>query len=487
MRFVKSQNQLKNILQEQTEDAKDLEEEFKEEKYDETDQKYEQDEEDESDSDFETEEKSKPQTKTKSFKIEITSPGAADSNGKSAKQNTPVKSEEERMREMLDDEKLDKLLKLKLPEDVAEILGDPLLYDLPTEEKDAMQNLERDMRKMSEGLHDKSPIQRKYSKLAILKHYKMLMSVYQRYCKLGQDRHWLTMDGFLWMLRDAAIPDKNSTCTTQACKQLFNITYKMHHRLQSRHQSRHRIKISASYGDSIFHDSDPWTGIWKLDKTKSSGDDNRVYKLRKIGDSRICGCIDKDYANISGAFDALNSKKAELEIKYLQRRRVGVRRVWKAQLIAPKTITDDTGMKVQWTEIDKNARQSQLKTGKLHLIKVDKLNDNDADLPKDALIGLSQHEFLDLMLSVSTTKYGLDYQFQYICTDKLCTQHLDGYIYKNIISNQLNTMETNETVKQQMRSKNLILRKLFKMYACLDSDENAEIESNFHFSENELI
>ena len=149
-------------------------------------------------------------------------------------------NEEERMKELLDEEKIDKLLSLDLTEEVSEYLGSPSTYKLQLEQKESMQNLERDMRKMAQGLYGQSEIQRKYSKLAILKYYNCLSGVYNRYCKLGGDRYWLTIDGYMWMLKDAAIPLKDSTCTNETCKQLFQITYKMHHRLKSRYSSKHR-------------------------------------------------------------------------------------------------------------------------------------------------------------------------------------------------------------------------------------------------------
>jgi len=117
---------------------------------------------------------------------------------------------------------------------------------------------------------------------------------------------------------------------------------------------------------------------------------------------------------------------------------------------------------------------SQAKSGKLYLEKIDKLSDDDKDLPKNEMIGLSRHEFFDTILSISQTKYGLDYEYQFICIDKLLTDHIDAYIYKNMITNSSNTMEQNKQIKKKMREKNLTLRKLFKIYASLDSDESAD-------------
>lgn len=500
IKFVKSQKEVKSVIKQQIEDAKSLEQQFENGEYDnieesdDLDYKYEDYHDDDNDDDDSQVLDKKPKKMAKPFKIKIT--GADGGDNDDEKKTAREINEEEEMKEMLDEEKIDKLLSLDLPSEVSDILGNPLSYKLPLEEKDSMKNLERDMRKMHQGLHDQSRNQRKYSKLAILKHYNCLCAVYDRYCKLGGDRHWLTMDGYMWMLKDASIPNKDSTCTNETCKQLFSITYKMHHRLQSRHSSKHKIKLSTLYGDDKFHDPDPWTGIWKQDGNMGSSSprsssprsstprtpksprgeiDANTYKLRKIGDLRIAGCINsKSYADISGAFHSLNYKKSELEIKYHQRRRAGVKRIWKAELIAPKNITDSIRMKVQWTEIDEKARGSQAKSGKLWLEKISGLDDNDIDLPKDELIGLSRHEFFDTILSIASTKYEIDYEYQFICIDKLLTTHINAYLYKNILLSLSNTIENNQYIKNKLREKNLTLRKLFKIYASLDQDESAD-------------
>ena len=62
------------------------------------------------------------------------------------------------------------------------------------------------------------------------------------------------MDSWLWLLRDANVFDRDS-CTESACEDLLRITYKMHHRLVSRHESKHRVAGSREFT----HDADPWT------------------------------------------------------------------------------------------------------------------------------------------------------------------------------------------------------------------------------------
>ncbi len=118
-----------------------------------------------------------------------------------------------------------------------------------------------------------------------------------------------------------------------------------------------------------------------------------------------------EYADISGAFNSLNYRKSELIIKYKQRKRAGIKRIWNCELIPQENIMDTIKMKIN-KEKGKGASQKRL-------------IDNDKDLPKDDLIGLSTHEFFDCILSIALTKYGLQFEYQFICSD-----HFDAYLYK---------------------------------------------------------
>jgi len=104
----------------------------------------------------------------------------------------------------------------------------------------------------------------------------------------------------------------------------------------------------------------------KVDKRSSANNDENVYKIRKIGDLRLSGCINNiQYAHISGAFSSSNYAKSELEIKYHQRRRAGAKRIWNAELIAPKQMLDSIRMKVEWKEINEKLQFSKQTNGKV--------------------------------------------------------------------------------------------------------------------------
>merc|ERR1712228_506358 len=260
---------IKSVIMEQMKDAKRIQDKYEyvddaaddEHKYDESEQSQ----------SFETETELSP----KPLRIQIThSDGGTSAKRKKSKiKQLKEDTEEEKMKKMGNEESIDKLLKMELPEKVSQCLGSPTEYKLPqnSEEKEnepSFENLERDLRKLTHGLYNQSANQRKYSKLAILKWYQCLIAVYKKYRKLGGDSFWLTLNGFIWMLQDAKIPNKD-TCTIEQCEQLFEITYKMHHRLQTRKASMHRVTLSAMYGDDNFNDEDPWTGAW-IDKENGS-------------------------------------------------------------------------------------------------------------------------------------------------------------------------------------------------------------------------
>ena len=90
------------------------------------------------------------------------------------------------------------------------------------------------------------------------------------------------------------------------------------------------------------------------------------------------------------------------------------------------------------------------------------------------MIGLFKHEFFDYILSIATTKFEIDYEYQYICIERLLTCHIEPYLYKNILSFYKNQIENNDKIKRKLTSSKLTLRKLFKIYAALDDDESAD-------------
>merc|ERR1712176_296157 len=131
-------------------------------------------------------------------------------------------------------------------------------------------------------------------------------------------------------------------------------------------------------------------------------------------------------------------------------------------------------MEVTWREISKNAKLSKKQRGTLNLSKMGSIAENDADLPKNKYVGLSQFEFIDAILSIASTKYGEKCDYQFECIHKLVSDHLDSRIYQNIMCNDANAMSVNEDNKKSIRSSIQCLRKLFKLYAALDTDDKAD-------------
>ena len=86
-------------------------------------------------------------------------------------------------------------MKMNLPKDVEQILGDRKKWKLPKKKK-LKGNMERDLRKISESLKDLDENERKYVKLSILKYYDILYETFTRYCKIGGDKDWLTQNGW---------------------------------------------------------------------------------------------------------------------------------------------------------------------------------------------------------------------------------------------------------------------------------------------------
>ena len=126
----------------------------------------------------------------------------------------------------------------------------------------------------------------------------------------------------------------------------------------------HQVQLTELYGNEAFHDRDPWTGVWMLvkDKQRTQGLEqlNKFarYKFRKIGDSKLVGCMlvhNKDVAEIGGALNQKNFKKCKMEVSFKRRRSQNARRVWNCELIPPQSFADAIVMNVKWEEINKGS------------------------------------------------------------------------------------------------------------------------------------
>ena len=187
---------------------------------------------------------------------------------------TPSQSQQE----MYDSEHIDVLVDLvgmELSESVRAILGDPKSYNIPTQQA-ARDQIERDLRKIKVSLFEyqlEEPPQRKYAKSCILKHHDLLNSIFKRYCKIGRDTQWMTMFGWISLLRDCGLVHTQSD--EHQYSDLFKRVYQYHSqnlhsaRRDQRH-TRHSIKLSAMYGNDLLRDKGDWQptcGEFKLSGT----------------------------------------------------------------------------------------------------------------------------------------------------------------------------------------------------------------------------
>ena len=163
---------------------------------------------------------------------------------------------------MLDDEKIDSLQSTKYTVTMKNVLKDPTEYKLPEDRTDRF-HLERDLRKLKIGLlriHKSQP--RKLAKLAILKHYDLLTSIYKKYCKIGGDQHWMTFNGWIQLMKDVRLVKKVQDAETRIYCEIFDDVYQYHHEHQHvyNENKKHGPQLSGLYGGVDFQDPDPWTG-----------------------------------------------------------------------------------------------------------------------------------------------------------------------------------------------------------------------------------
>ncbi len=98
-------------------------------------------------------------------------------------------------------------------------LGERARYNkLPKVGSDKYVRLERDLRRLTQGLLETESEDRKYCKIAILKHFEMLDLTFRRYCLIGGDRQWLTYKGWQHLYKDSCVVDRNSQfCNFSYC------------------------------------------------------------------------------------------------------------------------------------------------------------------------------------------------------------------------------------------------------------------------------
>jgi len=414
-------------------------------------------------------------------------------------------------KEMLDDEKIDAMKQMKMNVTQRDILKDPIKYKLP-EKKGDLKDIDRDLRKLKIGLlRMDSSDSRKLAKLSILKHYDLLTAIYKKYCKLGGDKHWMTFNGWILLMKHCrwikSKEDKDRVA--QLCVEIFDDTYQYHHAKQHIYDGangKHVAYLSGMYGDGQFHDINPWTGVWclqedkeridgilkmKVERKKSfisgAGSKGKIkeeedkkkratsyetYKFRKYGDIRVMGCyehpIDKSEADIGGGLNKKDHKKAKLEIRFKTRSVQGhhQRRMFNCTISPPEDEESPITMTVKWKEVDNKG------SGTIELFKLKGLDDEDSALPATEYTGLARHEFFDAMLllaSVVNNNEDGDLNDLYKMMDEVACHTLTDYVYNGIIETRKHIRDgkLHDDIRKKFKKNYTSIRHLFDKFASL--------------------
>ncbi|ETO26774.1 hypothetical protein RFI_10360, partial [Reticulomyxa filosa] len=376
--------------------------------------------------------------------------------------------------------------------EVEKTLGKLKEFRLP-EKPTEMKNLERDLRKMNDGLEGLSADDRKYTKLVVIKHYDLLFRTFRRYCKIGGDTHWMTETGWVQLLLDCNVSTKSiEKCDKEGFEELFHRVFNNHQRPKSKNKGKGKLKAlklshqrSMSALGNLGLSDDPWTGIWEEDR----GDLGAVetYRLKQVGDRKLVGCIKtSDYCEITGVLDQLDQSIAHLVIKWYKGARSGQARKMVCQIKPPDAgnTKELAKMEIKWTAIEDGKSHA---SGNMMLHKVSgyylstinyiyiyiSINnyknmctelDNDEGLPNTQ--GLARYEFWDAICLLVAMRWPELRRFAAI--DMFCREHLNPYIWDPI--------ETfDEKSKRTLIQKHKVsLRKLFTAYAGMDNDEKAD-------------
>merc|ERR1711920_492180 len=98
---------------------------------------------------------------------------------------------------------------MKLSKFLTKYMGNRKEYKLPTKQRE-FNKLERDLRRLTVGLNGADTENRKFVKLVLLKYYEILCECFARYCLIGGDKEWLTIEGWTNLYRDAFVADRRS-------------------------------------------------------------------------------------------------------------------------------------------------------------------------------------------------------------------------------------------------------------------------------------
>ena len=167
---------------------------------------------------------------------------------------------------------MEELQKLALPKAVGKVLGNPTKYK--KRDENAKKEMNRDLRKLSVIFKDDDidSDNKNFTKVAVLKYYDVLFPTFRKYCKIGGDSDWLTIEGWDALMKDAFIIDEQNGPTAKECHDLFYSIYNQHHDLNAAHKKKlslrqselmkkQHLKVSTrTFVLSEWNDDDPWTG-----------------------------------------------------------------------------------------------------------------------------------------------------------------------------------------------------------------------------------
>ena len=395
---------------------------------------------------------------------------------------------------------------MELTNTTKEVLGDPKTYDLPTQAERG--DMERDLRKIKLSLLEyrsepsqeenqntseenetiaEEAEQRKLAKLCILKYYDLLTSIYKRYCKIGRDTQWMTMYGWMNLLRDSGMiegPDYVAHYEVQ-WDEIFQEMYQYHH------EEFHPKINTTRYGVSYLSDDDPWTGEWvdpdfdeqsspvatstapgSMDSVSSPKMDaaylwNGVYKFRKIGDRKLVGCIlaaDGRHP-IGGWLNRNDFKKAKLKMS--DPGRIKDKLLLKCNWTPGKSKFDPLQMKIEWEH--KKTGGLKGKSGHFKLKKTDKLFDDDKDLPANLYVGLCRHEFFDGLLCVARAQNSQ--RPLYLLLHELVQKYLSQYVFKYMVDLRrfLKGQDIEKKLQNRLKGDSSLTR-LFQRYSAMNNE-----------------
>eukprot|EP01083_Nonionella_stella_P299976 1021756_1 len=306
------------------------------------------------------------------------------------------------------------LLNVSLPEEVKEVLGEPMTWTRHT----STSNIDKNLMKCTESFTYDNEEERKYAKLSILKYYDLLYQTFVTYCKIGGDKDWLTQKGWETLCKDLGIVDKKSRDVYTLLEEIY-------------HGNAHRMQKS------------PWNGIWQKN-TKVI----ERYHIKQIGDNKLIGFI-KGIECISGC---INSDASSTWIlRWHEGARKGKRRT------AECRFTTDHELYVKWKSIDDDER------GHYTLSKYSELATDDDVLFEDKM-GLALHQYLTAVLRLARIRYPQHKPYHSLCI--LCESHFKSYVCAGLDDDM-------RELKPVFKPYATELHNIFNTYNSMDTTHNA--------------